>query len=154
MEHIKQATVDEIPQLADLLTLLFSQEADFIPDREKQKRGLRLIVESPGAGIIFAARDGGEITGMVSLLFTISTAEGGPVCWLEDMVVHPDRRKDGLGSRLLQHGIDYARIHGFSRITLLTDKINAGAIRFYERHGFVESAMMALRLDCMTTSAS
>ena len=91
--------------------------------------------------------EGTEVVGMVSLLFTISTAEGGPACWLEDMVVGPDRRGDGLGSRLLQHAIHYARIHGFSRITLLTDKVNAGAIRFYERHGFVESAMTALRLD-------
>jgi len=93
------------------------------------------------------AHEGNEVVGMVSLLFTISTAEGGPVCWLEDMVVRPDRRGDGLGSRLLRHAIDYARIHRFSRITLLTDKVNDGAIRFYERHGFVESAMTACRLD-------
>ena len=70
-----------------------------------------------------------------------------PASWLEDMVVRPDRRGHGLGSRQLQHAIDYAGIHGFSRITLLTDKVNTGAIRFYERHGFVESAMTALRLE-------
>ena len=58
----------------------------------------------------------------------------------------PSRRGDGLGSRLLQHAIDYARAHGFSRITLLTDRANSGAIRFYGRHGFAESEMTALRL--------
>ena len=108
---------------------------------------MRLLIESPSTGVVFVGCEGTEVVGMVSLLFTISTAEGGPACWLEDMVVGPDRRGDGLGSRLLQHAIHYARIHGFSRITLLTDKVNAGAIRFYERHGFVESAMTALRLD-------
>ena len=150
MEAITPATLNDVPQLALLLNLLFTQEADFTPDREKQERGLRLIIESAHVGVILAARDGDQIVGMVSLLFTISTAEGGPVCWLEDMVVRPDRRGGGLGSRLLQSAIDYARSHGFFRITLLTDKLNAGAIRFYGRHGFIESEMTALRL--MTTT--
>ena len=146
MEHITAATLSDVPQLAELLNLLFTQEAEFTPDRAKQERGLRLIIESNHVGLILAARDGDQVVGMVSLLFTISTAEGGPVCWLEDMVVRPDRRGSGLGSRLLESAIDYARTHGFSRITLLTDKLNAGAIRFYGRHGFVQSEMTALRL--------
>jgi GNAT superfamily N-acetyltransferase len=147
MVRIEPARAGDVSALADLLNLLFTQEADFTPDRARQERGLRLIIESPHVGVILAARDGAAIVGMVSLLFNISTAEGGPACWLEDMVVRPDRRGGGLGSRLLRGAIDYARGHGFSRITLLTDEANAGAIRFYGRHGFTESAMTALRLQ-------
>jgi GNAT superfamily N-acetyltransferase len=146
METIEPATFEDIPQLADLLTLLSTQEADFHPDREKQERGLRLLIESPATGIVFAARDGDQIVGMVSLLFTISTAEGGPVCWLEDMVVRSERRGSGLGSRLVQSAINHARSGGFKRITLLTDRANEGAVRFYERNGFRPSEMKALRL--------
>ena len=146
METIKPATLDDIPQLVELLNLLFTQEADFEPDRAKQERALRLIIASAPAGVALSAHEAGEVVGMVSLLFTISTAEGGPACWLEDMIVRPDRRSGGLGSRLLQHAIEYARTHGFHRIMLLTDKTNSGAIRFYERQGFVESNMTALRL--------
>src|ERR1700678_2436468 len=122
METIEPANLGDVPQLAELLHLLFTQEADFQPDRTKQVRGLRLLIESPQVGVILVARSGGEIVGMVSLLFTVSTAEGGPACWLEDMVVRPDRRGGGLGSRLLQQAVDYARSHGFHRITLLTDR--------------------------------
>ena len=146
MERIEPATAADIPQLADLLTVLFSQEADFHPDREKQTRGLRLIVDAPQRGRIFVARVGETIVGMVSLLFTISTAEGAPVCWLEDMVVRPDQRGKGLGSRLLQHALNYARASGLARITLLTDRTNAQATRFYQRHGFCGSEMTPLRL--------
>jgi GNAT superfamily N-acetyltransferase len=146
MEIIEPATLEDIAQLTDLLTRLFTQEADFQPDRAKQERGLRMIIESPDSGRIFAAHDGSEIVGMVCLLFTISTAEGGPVCWLEDMVVRPDHRSSGLGSRLLQHAINFARSNGLTRITLLTDRMNEDAIRFYERHGFKPSEMFALRL--------
>jgi GNAT superfamily N-acetyltransferase len=146
MATIEPATVDDTASLADLLAVLFTQEADFRPDREKQERGLRLILESPGTGAVFVARDGGEVVGMVSLLFTVSTAEGGPACWLEDMVVRPDRRREGLGSRLLLYAVEHARANGFVRLTLLTDRDNGGGIRFYERHGFTRSAMTALRL--------
>jgi GNAT superfamily N-acetyltransferase len=144
---IDPATTDDIPALAGLLAILFTQEADFRPDRAKQEQGLRLIVASPSLGRIFVARDGSEVVGVVSLLFTVSTAEGGPACWLEDMVVRPDRRGSGLGSRLLRHAIDHARANGFVRISLLTDRVNHGAIRFYQREGFHHSAMTALRLS-------
>ncbi len=146
MESIAPATLDDIPQLVELLGILYTEESDFEPDAEKQARGLRLIVESPEVGVIFAARDGDQVIGMVNLLSTISTAEGGPACWLEDMVVRPDRRGDGLGSRTLQHAIDFARAQGYTRISLLTDLTNHAAIRFYARHGFTQSGMTPLRL--------
>jgi GNAT superfamily N-acetyltransferase len=145
MEHIDEATASDVPQLADLLSILFTQEADFRPDREKQMRGLRLIVDAPDRGRIFLARRGGEIVGMVSLLFTVSTAEGAAACWLEDMVIRPEQRGRGLGARLLQHAVAYAQANGFARITLLTDRINDRAIRFYEQHGFRRSEMVPLR---------
>jgi len=136
MARIEQATAADIPQLADLLTILFAQEADFTPDREKQMRGLRLILGDPGKGCIFVARRDGEIVGMVSLLFTVSTAEGAPACWLEDMVVRPDQRRNGLGAQLLEHAVRSAKALGFTRITLLADRANEATIRFYQRHGF------------------
>jgi GNAT superfamily N-acetyltransferase len=145
METIQPATLADVPDLAGLLGLLFAQEADFEPDRATQEQGLRLLIETPATGIVFVALDQGQAVGMVSLLFTISTAEGGRVCWLEDMVVRPERRGGGLGSRLLQHAIDYATANGFRRITLLTDSVNDAAIRFYGRHGFRLSQMTVLR---------
>ena len=48
--HIEQATLEDLPQLTDLLEELFTQESDFTPDRSKQMRGLRLILEQPAAG--------------------------------------------------------------------------------------------------------
>ncbi len=147
MQQIEQATVEDIPQLGELLAILFTQEADFTPDRARQERGLRLIIEQPEVGRIFCLRVGGRVVGMVSLLFTVSTAEGGRAAWLEDMVVHPTLRGQGLGERLLRHVIAEARALGCSRITLLTDSTNSSAMRFYERAGFVRSQMVPFRLS-------
>ena len=142
--RIEPATLDDLPELTDLLRDLFQQEADFQPDPEKQMRGLRLILEQPARGRIFVLRNERMIIGMINLLITISTAEGGFVLVLEDLVVHREHRGSGDGSRLLEHAIGFAREKNFLRITLLTD--NPEEMRkFYLKHGFVESDMQPMR---------
>lgn len=144
--NISPATLSDIPQLCELLELLFSEETEFHPDRAVQSAGLRQIMESPDRGQILVLRNGTSVVGMVNLLFTISTALGGRVAILEDMVIHPSRRRRGSGSILLHAAIDFARSTECRRITLLTDRINESAQRFYRRHGFSVSAMIPLRL--------
>lgn len=143
---IEPATLDDLPELTSLLGDLFSREPDFTPDPDKQLRGLRLILEQPSRGRIFVARNERMILGMINLLITISTAEGGFVLWLEDLVVHENYRGKGLGTRLVRHAIDFAREKNFLRITLLTDDLD-GARPFYAGHGFVESSMRPMRLN-------
>jgi GNAT superfamily N-acetyltransferase len=144
---VRQADAADIPRLSDLLGLLFAQEADFQPDAEKQSRGLALIIGQPETGRIYCAMDGETIVGMVSLLYTVSTAEGGRAAWLEDMIVHPDRRAQGIGDQLLRAAVNGARSTGCLRLTLLTDATNLGAQRFYARAGFMQSQMVPLRLN-------
>lgn len=143
---IEQATLEDLPQLTDLLFDLFSQEADHQPDRNKQMRGLRLLLEQPNRGRIFVLRHNGMILGMINLLFTISTAEGGFAVLLEDLIIHTDFRQRGFGHRLLQHGLDYATKKDFRRVTLMTDRLNEDGMRFFHAHGFQNSAMIPMRL--------
>jgi GNAT superfamily N-acetyltransferase len=142
---IEPATLDDLSQLADLLYDLFSQEADFAPNRDKQIRGLQLILEQPSRGRVFVLKNGPRIIGMINLLITISTAEGGFVLILEDLVIHCDHRGQGYGGRLIQHALTYAREKGFLRVTLLTDKLENKARAFYEKHGFQQSGMVPMR---------
>jgi len=142
---IEKATLADIAPLCDLLAVLFAQEAEFKPDPDLQTKGLQAIISNPELGIILLARHSGKVVGMVSLLFSISTALGGRVAMLEDMVVLPDKRGLGIGSELLNAAIKTARDSGCLRITLLTDSDNELAHTFYEKHGFVRSAMLAFR---------
>jgi GNAT superfamily N-acetyltransferase len=143
---IEQATIEDLPQLTDLLTDLFTMEEDFKPDHMKQTRGLQLLLEQPNRGRIFVLRHNGMILGMINLLFTISTAEGGFVILLEDVIVHRDHRHQGFGDRLLMQAVAYAKQKNFLRITLLTDRLNNESQRFFKRHGFFESSMVPMRL--------
>lgn len=144
--RVRLATPEDVPRLCELLGVLFSQEADFVADAGKQQRGLKMILEKGEAGRIYCAEEDGVVVGMVSILFTVSTAEGGRAGLLEDMVVDPRRRGKGIGERLLAEAIRGARECGCLRLTLLTDSSNEGAMRFYGRKGFVRSGMAPLRL--------
>jgi GNAT superfamily N-acetyltransferase len=142
---IEPATVEDLPALADLLHELFTKESDFRPNQVKQLRGLRLIIEQPNKGRIFVLRSYGKLLGMINLLFTISTAEGGAVIILEDLIIVQDHRSEGFGAQLLEYAIDFARQKDFLRITLLTDRLDEPAKHFFHRHGFHESGMVPMR---------
>src|SRR6266478_1174781 len=143
---IEPATEADLDELSQMLGELFEQESDFRPDKEKQLRGLRLIFEQPSRGRVFVLRRDGAIVGMINLLFTISTAEGGFVIVLEDLVIHKEFQGHGYGTKLLQHAIDFAKQKNFLRITLLTDRPENLAQEFFRHHGFVESSMIPMRL--------
>jgi len=146
LTRIEPATIEDLPLLTELLMDLFAEESDFRPDYNNQMRGLRLILEQPNRGRIFVLRSANRIIGMINLLFTISTAEGGFVILLEDLVIHESFRGQRMGSELLKYAIDYARQKDFLRITLLTDRIREESLVFFEKHGFQRSAMVPMRL--------
>ncbi len=147
MLELAHATLEDIPQLCELLALLFGQEAEFVPDRTKQAAGLRMIITHPEVGRILILRERGAVIAMANLLFTVSTALGGRVALLEDVIVHPTHRSGGVGSQLVQAAVEFARAEDCLRITLLTDRDNDAAQRFYRRHGFEPSSMLPMRLS-------
>lgn len=144
--EITTALASDIPDLCQLLSVLFSQEAEFSPNRENQARGLSRIIENAEVGHIVVAKVNRVIVGMVNVLFTVSTALGARVAIFEDMVVSPDFRGSGIGSQLLEYAIRSAQAGGCKRITLLTDSDNISAQGFYAKHGFKKSSMIPLRL--------
>jgi ribosomal protein S18 acetylase RimI-like enzyme len=143
--EINFATENDLPQLVELLSELFSIESDLTPDREKQLQGLRLILHTPASGRLFVLRVGGNLAGMANALFTVSTAEGGLVLLLEDVIVDRKFRGRGLGRHLVEHVLNWARGNGFARVTLLADQDNHPALNFYHKMGFKVSNMKVLR---------
>ena len=144
--RFEAAKAADLPRLVELLGILFESEAEFARDAEKQRAGLQAILADPSKGRIFVARDGREPVAMASLLYTISTAEGGKAALFEDLVVAPEHRKRGIGEALLKHVVAQARAEGVLRMTLLTDMQNERAQAMYRRVGFVGSPMKPMRL--------
>lgn len=142
---IESATISDIPELCGLLSILFTQEEEFIPNLEKQAAGLSEIISDPHKGCILKAVENGRIAGMVNLLFTVSTFTGGRVAILEDMVVLPELRGSGMGANILRAAKEKAFAEGCTRLTLLTDGVNTRAQKFYRQHGFELSDMVVMR---------
>jgi GNAT superfamily N-acetyltransferase len=143
--QLREAKIDDIPELCKLLNYLFEQEEEFKPNTEIQSEGLRKIISKSDVGVIVIAMDSNKVIGMVNILYTVSTALGSRVALLEDMVVSPKARGKGVGSMLMKFSLDLAKENGCKRITLLTDFDNDGAHRFYQQHGFIRSSMVAFR---------
>ncbi|MGR3491696.1 MAG: GNAT family N-acetyltransferase [Shimia sp.] len=72
-------------------------------------------------------------TGFVALV-----DEGGGRWLLDNLHVDPNRRGDGVGARLLTYALAWAHGGGAREVWLEVLAGNAGARRFYARHGGVE----------------
>ncbi len=142
---ILKATINDIPELIILLDSLFSQEVEFESNKLIQTQALTYIINNEEVGDIFVAWCDEKIVGMINLLYTISTALGGKVALLEDMIISSDQRGLGIGSKLVEYVFSYATQNGCKRITLLTDNDNHSAHNFYLKHGFKNSSMKTFR---------
>jgi GNAT superfamily N-acetyltransferase len=106
-----------------------------------------MILGNPSIGQIFVAEKEGKVIGMASLLFTISTALGGKVGILEDVIVTPEFRGQGIGKQLINQILKYSRRMKLKRLTLLTDGDNHIAQDLYKHFGFRSSKMLPMRLS-------
>lgn len=143
---ITQASETDIPDLIELLSVLFSIEQDFSPDPDKQCRGLATLLASPTGHIAIARDENTRAVGMATVQLVISTAEGAPSAWIEDVVVREDWRGQGLGRALLDAVVAWAHRRGAVRAQLLADLDNAPALAFYDRLAWQPTRLGARRL--------
>ena len=134
-----------------MLEALFTLESDFQPDPTKQAQALHLLIEHSHADheqpacVVWVAELDGHVIGMCSLQVLISTAEGGEVGLIEDVIIDAAYRKQGIGHQMLHSLETWARQRGLTRLQLLADTHNGGALAFYERHDWHRMQMLAMR---------
>ena len=142
-----EALPGDITSLASLLSVLFNIEKDFNPDLTKQKIGLELLIKNKATTTIQVARNStGKVIGMVTAQLVISTAQGAPSAWVEDMVVDSAYRGRGVGKKLLQHTQEWAKAKGATRAQLLVDIKNEGALGYYRHLKWETTQLQARRV--------
>lgn len=142
--RIRPARPGDVAEMTALLKMLFSIEADFLIDHGRQERGLSLLLKSPSS-LVLAAEAGHRVVGMVTGQLVISTSEGAPSLWAEDLVVDPAWRGRGIGRRLMEAVASWAKERGTTRLQLLVDQGNQAGQAFHRRIGYQLSRMICMR---------
>ncbi len=143
--RIEPATVEDLSILTTFISDLMEEQPDFVSDEAAHAKGIQLILESPSKGRIFVLRDDEDILGMVNILFTITTALGGCAALMEDVIIHPQYRRQGLGSLMLDYAVAFAEEKDFKRITLLADAQDEKSQSFFQNKGFDFSGLIPMK---------
>ena len=143
---IRPARPEDIPRMCELLADLFSLETDFEVDVIKQMKGLSMLVSNPwGRAFVVVAVVDNSIVGMATVQTLISTAEGGHVGLVEDVIVDRQFRGRGVGTLLLEQIADWSRENGLKRLQLLADSDNRPALEFYSSLRWISTRLICLR---------
>lgn len=143
---IRTARLDDLDTLTDLVGQLFSIESDFIANEKRQRQGLQLMLSTcQKHSCIKVAEVVGRVVAMCTVQTLISTAEGGRVGLVEDMIVDPHYRGNGIGRMVMEHIEGWAVERGLSRLQLVADRDNFPALDFYDSIGWRPTRMICLR---------
>lgn len=142
---IRKAEFSDINQMAGLLKELFSLEEDFTFNKVAQRDGLSMMLDNNEKRCIMVAASEKQIMGMCTAQLLVSTAEGGMVALIEDMVVAKLYQKKGLGKKLLLAIEKWANKNDAKRMQLLSDKNNINALDFYKKQKWGATQLICLR---------
>jgi GNAT superfamily N-acetyltransferase len=76
----------------------------------------------------------GVVVGLVQYQLMHRTLSGGMVCYLSDLYTQPAARGLGVGRRLIDHVIGFARETGISNVRWLTQEFNYDGRRLYDSY--------------------
>jgi GNAT superfamily N-acetyltransferase len=105
-----------------------------------------LLTDPQDRSLVLVAVKEGKVVGMVSVQTLVSTAEGGNVGLVEDMIVDREFRRRGVGKLLLDHAVEWGRSRKLKRLQLLADRENIPAGNFYSCNAWTATKLSCLRM--------
>ena len=128
-------TLSEVPEHLETLAKWHHQQWGYMnPDNTLENRiaGMRNSLSADAVPQIHIALEDGHVLGSAAIVeHDMSThKEWSP--WLASVFVNPDFRQKGIGGKLVQSIMNYAKEQGFDKIYLFTPDKRA----FYERLGW------------------
>jgi GNAT superfamily N-acetyltransferase len=109
------------------------------------ERNVKALFEDPSAHIVVARRDG-CVVGFVNFTTRRTLIHPAPSDLIDELVVAPECRGQGIGEALVRAARDRCRGLGCCELEVSTPAANDGARRFYRRCGFDEGALL-LEMD-------
>ena len=142
----------KLKNLKDLIYLLF--EDDLGKERENlrnismnkyKKAFTKIIKDSNNEIFIMILND--QIIGMMQLTFIPGLSmQGMTRCQIESVRIKKEYRDRGYGSKLINKGIEIAKINKCGLIQLTSNKKRKKAINFYKKLGFLSLHLVTVRI--------
>ena len=120
---ITACTASDLPALAETVALYDAVGWSAYTDHPET-----LIAGLAGSLRVVVAHRAGRLVGLARVV-----GDGATICYLQDVLVHPDARREGLGRRLVQEA--FAPYGDVRQHVLITDE-EPGQKAFYESLGF------------------
>jgi GNAT superfamily N-acetyltransferase len=132
---IRQAAEDDLDGLLALYTYLNPGDA-LLPPRAQIVALWKEIVANPML-TYFVAEQGSRLISACSLAIVPNLTRGArPFGVIENVITHPDFRRQGLAKLVLEQAVDTARQAGCYKVMLLSGAKRAEAHALYEKVGF------------------
>ena len=138
---IRLATAHDGEAIAGLVTTLAAELQERSPITPAYAAD---YLRTPGAHVLLAVR-GGAVLGLLSFSFRPSLYHASDACLVDELVVEPGARDQGVGALLLEEVIRRAQRQACAEVSLGVLNSNRDALRFYQRHGFETDALLLER---------
>jgi len=91
----------------------------------------------------FVAKVDGHIVGFQSLDLWAKYTDSFDHVGVMGSIISPQWRRKGIGQRLAEYTLDFARANGYEKIVIYVRAGNTGAQAFYRNLGFVQKGVLA-----------
>lgn len=109
-----------------------------IPLNEALQRW-EMLKRYPHSDIFVACKDGLPVASCSLIVIPNLTRIGAPYALIENVVTHPDHRKQGLGTAVLHTAVETTWQAGCYKAMLMTGSKQASTLKFYQDPGFEQS---------------
>jgi GNAT superfamily N-acetyltransferase len=142
---IRQATENDLDGLLDLYTHLNPNDAP-LPPRARVIDLWQEIVANPML-TYFVAEQGGRLVSSCNLTVIPNLTRGArPFGVIENVITHPDFRRQGVAKAILERAIETARQANCYKVMLMSGTSRQGAHALYEKVGFSKDTKLGFDL--------
>ena len=141
----RQATLDDADAIRDLIAELDTLHARKLPTMFRVPEEPRFtrddianILSNDEAGLFVAERLG-EVVGVIYLEIEWATSSHrvpSRSCWVSNIVVRQDVRRQGIGRQLMEVADAWTHEHALEQVKFVVWEFNVDAISFYEHLGY------------------
>lgn len=127
------AAGEDAEEVAELLDRFQVESDEYTPGADVLTPRVREHIARDRSVFLLA---GPDRVGVAQLRFREWLLTGEPICYLEELYVVPECRREGHGQKLMETAMDVARARGATTIELGTAMSDSAARALYERLGF------------------